>query len=57
VGCLIAHTGIAADQLADEELEEIEVERYSPADEQRETPRFFERDRREHGTTTEVPRH
>jgi hypothetical protein len=57
VGCLVAHTGIAADQLADEELEEIEVERYAPADEQRETPRFFERDRREHSTTTEMPRH
>jgi hypothetical protein len=57
VGCLVAHTGIAVDQLADEGLAEIEVERYSPADEQRETPRFFERDRPEHSTSTEVPHH
>jgi hypothetical protein len=55
VGCLVAHGGIGVDQLADDELAEIEVERFSPADEQRETPRFFERDRPEHRTSTEVP--
>lgn len=45
VGCLVAHTGIAVDQIVDDDLTEIEVERFSPADEERETPRFFERDR------------
>jgi hypothetical protein len=55
VGCLVAHTGIAVEQLTDGELAGIEVERFSPADEQRETPRFFERDRLEHSPSTEVP--
>jgi hypothetical protein len=44
VGCLVVHTGIAVDQLVDDDLTEIEVERFSPADEQREPSRFFERD-------------
>jgi len=56
VGCLVTHTGIAVDQLADERLTEIEVERFSPTDEQHETSRFFEpHDRQEHSTGTEVP--
>ncbi len=44
VGCLVAHAGVAVDQLVDDDLTEITVERFSPADEQGQTTRFFEGD-------------
>jgi hypothetical protein len=54
VGCLVAHVGIGVDQLADDHVAELEVERFSPADEERVPSRFFESDRSRDSASTNV---
>lgn len=57
VGCLVAHTSMGVDQLIEGDLTTIDIERFSPIEEQHKVSRFSERavNQQEQDVNTEIP--